>query len=285
MNQSVQVLFVLLFTVSCAWAEHKERFNFRQNFQSKFEPLVKNCSKLERFAKTLGDFSYCSLMYSVPYNLCQKCFNEYQSLTTVYNSLIRMEQSENITDNNTCFNDILTRDKMQNINTYYSNAKSIWTVRNCDNCYDFTADQLIENIMITFFKLLESLEDCITEHQSNVTETCSGCASDYRDLNHYYLKLNSEYGGQMCNDIIDMMSVVRDNWSNRLNCHIVQGFDYSSLAVAILLVLGLPSALYGLGGCFCRTTGPTLLQQKRLSSINLQHEDRRMVNPIQDEEG
>lgn len=58
------------------------------------------------------------------------------------------------------------------------------------------------------------------------------------------------------------MSVVRDNWSNRLNCHIEQGFDYSSLAVAILLVLGLPSALYGLGGCFCTTTGPTLLQRK-----------------------
>lgn len=61
--------------------------------------------------------------------------------------------------------------------------------------------------MIAFFKLLESLEDCITEHQSNVTETCSGCAPAYRNLNHYYLKLNSEYGGQMCNDIIDMVKI------------------------------------------------------------------------------
>lgn len=88
-----------------------------------------NCSKLERFAKGLSDFSYCSLIYTVPYNLCRKCRTEYDYLFEVYSSLTSGEES----GNGTCPEDILSGDKLRNINGYFTHTRSVWALGNCDS--------------------------------------------------------------------------------------------------------------------------------------------------------
>ena len=60
-----------------------------------------------------------------------------------------------------------------------------------------------------FFNLVESLEECIVDTESNFT--CTYCHKNYTMLNDYFLKLTSHYGSSLCYDIIDTVSKCRIN--------------------------------------------------------------------------
>lgn len=120
----VTLTFVVSLSLDSIQAQESSSFLFES---------YPNCSKLQRFATSLTDFSYCSLMYTVPYNLCQKCFKEYQTLGKNYQSL--KNGGVNITGDaiDTCPEDIVTRDKLKHIDSYYASSKMVWTLGNCDS--------------------------------------------------------------------------------------------------------------------------------------------------------
>lgn len=116
-----------------------------------------NCSKLEQFARSLSNFTYCSLVYTVPYNLCRMCLNQYQSLRTVYESLVNAE-SEPLDENSTCPQDIISKDKLTNIGNYYLHTALIWSAGNCDSEY-WSADERVSlNNVDSSYRLLRDVE-------------------------------------------------------------------------------------------------------------------------------
>lgn len=93
---------------------------------------TQNCTKLDRFARSLANFTYCSLVYAVPYNLCTKCRDDYTAMKAVYHSLV-YATSDPIMGNETCGQDIISKDKMTNIQNYYMHTTTIWSAGNCDS--------------------------------------------------------------------------------------------------------------------------------------------------------
>jgi len=233
-----------------------------------------NCSKIQQFAISLTDFSYCSLMYTVPHNLCQKCFKEFQNLGRNYDNLVNGEF--NATDL-TCPEDVITRDKLRHIHNYYESTKRVWVLGNCDNCYD-SSDGDVSNIVVNFSDKLSAWEACVSEAPTN--ETCRQCQDNYTELNLYFYRLDADYGSSLCNDIADVMNLVHVKWNDDLHCKVQSGFDYATLSIA-LLVSVIPLIFYLIGRVYCRAKGPALLQQKRLSSQCLEHEERsRLLSPV-----
>ncbi|KAI1286958.1 Osteopetrosis-associated transmembrane protein 1 [Halotydeus destructor] len=234
-----------------------------------------NCSKLEKFARSLSEFTYCSLTYTVPYNLCRKCLNQYQRVRTEYQSILNPIVTGS--DNGTCPQDIISRDKLANIEAYFSRTKSIWSSGNCDNCYDMLSRSDEHNLDV-FFELVAALDACILTTESNIT--CSQCRGNYTELSKFYLMLNSAYGNSMCYDVIDTMGLVRQSWQQDLNCLVDHSYDYPTMAIAVLVFSCIPVVFYSLGRCYCRQKVPKLIQQKRMSSANLLNERTKIFKPV-----
>lgn len=118
----------MLVVISCACIVQAQESIVRTTYT--------NCSKIDRFATSLTDFTYCSLMFTIPYNLCQKCFKQYQTLGRAYQGLSNGELNSTGSIggvNEGCPEDIVTHDKLRHIHTYYGSSTLVWNIGNCDS--------------------------------------------------------------------------------------------------------------------------------------------------------
>jgi hypothetical protein len=92
------------------------------------------CSKVTQFAKDISLFTQCSISFHS--SLCRKCVDEINRVTTSYVALDNIiHDPKIISDINktTCAETILNDATVHVINDYYTHARSVWIMANCDS--------------------------------------------------------------------------------------------------------------------------------------------------------
>lgn len=86
----------------------------------------KKCEKLlNNFKKSLYDFIECSLLSSIPYQVCMSCSSYYELINFQYENLIKPNNKSG------CPNQVLNSEKMQLIHNYYRLTTTQWNTYNC----------------------------------------------------------------------------------------------------------------------------------------------------------
>ena len=86
----------------------------------------KKCEKLlNNFEKSLYDFTECSLLSSIPYQVCMSCSSYYGLINFQYENLIKPNNKSG------CPSEFLNDEKMKLIRSYYQLTTTQWNSYNC----------------------------------------------------------------------------------------------------------------------------------------------------------
>ena len=103
---------------------------------SAHDPPLDPCSKVTQFAKDVSSFYSCSIIDHL--SLCRTCMNDINQLTASYvalETLLRDPLVIPLVNHTSCAESILSDSTMETVNSYYTHARSVWVMANCDSEY------------------------------------------------------------------------------------------------------------------------------------------------------
>jgi len=225
-----------------------------------------DCPNLDKFAKSVADFSYCSLTSSN--KMCRNCINKINDVYSNYVSITSHNLGEVNNGSTVCPAITLSTQDLETVMRYYDQVRSNWFLANCDNCYEEAA--FGKDVKVTredvgkFFVDEWKFWSCVNDNSPN--ETCEACGDRYSELNNFYIQLNSEYQGNLCIDIRAEMTQVREKWS-ALKCNVQIRVDLIVVAVATLVIFA-SVLLYAVIRKFSSVKRTSILMPKRHSMLN-----------------
>ncbi|XP_018563203.1 uncharacterized protein LOC108904958 [Anoplophora glabripennis] len=227
--------------------------------------VFEDCTTVkDNFAKTVSEFTKCSINYSRPITLCKSCIDVYVDLLESYKNLSKV--SVNGTE---CLHYYINLDRLQVLETQYSNSINLWNRAKCYECYvveNGTQTRTESKMAKTFHNYYNSFSNCTVN--TDAEALCSHCMDDYIILSNFYGSIsNANERIGVCIDLEDLMNGTWNSWS--VNCckfrrHNEYVFIVSTSSVLIITVL-----LYIVVQFCGEKKAPIIIQQSRFAeSVN-----------------
>lgn len=161
--------------------------------------------------KCNADFVAAAMNHSDPFTICtnEYTFTAYRVTMEFYEKLFSTFDTHNTSA--TCSDKLLNKNHMNVIISFISYSKNLWTLANCDECYEDSSEMAL-NFSSSTEAFLEShrlYNDCvlnITSHQLNSSLVCLQCNADYEKLNNIYESIRKSTGSKICFDLEDKVS-------------------------------------------------------------------------------
>lgn len=228
--------------------------NVSESLDSSFglppEPIHHPCELLlNETSEAFGEFFKCSVRNARPYRFCEKCSEEYNNATRLYNTILNTEHMIGPYHNETVFNCkkyLLESDNSPVVPSAISSIVTIWNNAYCDNCYDKSNRTDNSYNIETFLRLYENLTECISNsivHNPPVN-VCKTCHKLYEELNECFNAIAAISSSTVCMDIMDRMNYTRIRWSNDFNCTTLQISNTVLLSIIAALTFTLPIGYY-----------------------------------------
>jgi len=192
--------------------------------------------------------------------------NDMNQLTASYDALetlLRDPLVIPLVNHTSCAESILSDSftvSMDTVNAYYIHARNVWTMANCDNCYDSKSKKFTDDVA-KFFGDKYRFDYCV---DASLNGSCDRCSSLYSSLNIFYEEIEQEYSGNLCLDLRQDMERVRGRWS-ALGCIVPIGYDLLVLSAASGVIL-LTLLIYVASSRMSTANSTVTAIQKRLSS-------------------
>lgn len=226
------------------------------------------------FAKQASRFIECSIDNARPFRFCEGCVRHFRKAKTVYNDIKMNDETQS-----NCRKLLLDSDRVQVINSVYTDFENIWTSADCERCFETisednngTVTYTLRDTTIKFLDLYANFTKCVptntTKFQHNNT-ICRDCATYYNQMNTMFDKLLNDKDSpqHVCMDIVDMMNYTRLLWGRTLNCTRFQK-EYASIILIGVGFLCLPPVFYICMKVYGTKKEKEIIRQKRLSIFN-----------------
>lgn len=254
------------------------KWKFDQNHSSAHNDskIYENCDAfIFEFSKQASRFIECSIDNARPFRFCEGCVVHYEKAKTVYNDIKQVDKKMDI-----CKKSLLDSDRVQVINSVYSDFEDIWNSADCNRCFvsnsiteteNGTVKFTLRETTIAFHDLYNNFTHCIgniSAIKPNNTK-CKDCATYYNQMNTMFDKLLNDKDSpqHVCMDIVDMMNYTRLLWGDTLNCTKFRKEYGSVISIGIVLLL-IPPLFYICMKVYGTKKEKEIIRQKRLSIYN-----------------
>lgn len=223
------------------------------------------CDKLqEKFALAAQQFTNCSIANARPITFCESCVDSYIEVLASHTEILEGNE-----DGVNCKQMLINMDRLEIIETFYTNFVQLWDKGECNYCFvlnpNGTITSVRNNNTIKFHSLDSIVRECVQKNIQNKSIICSECLAPYKNLNDFYntLKYSNE-SGRVCMDIVDSMNASRMEWSKDLGCKFHPGTDLPLILSASFASL-MPIIFYFLAKKYSTKIETRLLEQSRLA--------------------
>lgn len=164
------------------------------------------------YAVKTGVFFQCAIQHSQPINYCSKCVHQFYNLTQSYYNLTTFIDGTN------CRDRYFDLDRINVIETTYTQAWDLWNKGFCSDCYYWPnqlEEPIVSNTTIDFFNFHKDWLTCTNMFYGTA---CINCLGKYSHLNAYYIDYQKSKLTKVCYDMQDQMNKTRLFWSKEMSC-------------------------------------------------------------------
>lgn len=174
-------------------------------------PIESSCEAfIDKFAEAAANFTFCSILYASPIQICQSCSKQYLIANDYYQTILHGSPVD--WRNRPCRDATLNLDRVHIVKQTGDYINKLWKNCFCSKCFDkalITKNGSLEIVVSNQTKKFQTLADNMLSCELNATarnlSVCTYCNGQYSSLNKLYEDM-AEDTGKICMDIVDRVN-------------------------------------------------------------------------------